>query len=157
MSVTVNQEMIDQAYKFFQENANPVKDKPGFYSVNQTDYQKFMKSQGLTEEMQRRFCEVEKATTCGAIRFTEDIMVPLIEEAKANGRDPKEIRTRIRIATGPKNKMVIDGFAHRKYPVISEPGKFTDAYGVVQLKISRGSAIDEHTVDSLTARVQSLM
>ena len=157
MPIETNETMVQAAYTFFKENANPVKDKSGCYTVNQVDYQKFLKSQGLTEEMQRRINEVEKSLTCGAVQFTGDIMIPLIEEAKAAGRDPKEVRTRIRIATGPKNRIIIDGYAHRKYPVISEPGKFSDAYGVVSMKVARGSAIDENTVDALTARVQAVI
>lgn len=155
MAIAVNQEMRKAAAAFFNENAKK-DEKQNLYTVNQSAYTKFLKQQGLTEDVQKRFTEVKAAMTAGGIDFIQEKLPEVIACAKANGENPKQQKVILKTAT-PTGKTVITGHAHRRYPQPRDPGTYTEVYGVVELKVTETRLIDDAQIDALAEAVRAVM
>ena len=155
MAIAVNQEMRKAAQAFFNENAKK-DEKQNLYTVNQSAYVKFLKQQGLTEDVQKRFTEVKAAMTAGGIDFIQEKLPEVVAAAKKAGENPKQQKVILKTAT-PTGKTVITGHAHRRYPQPRNPGEYTEVCGVIELKVTETRLIDDAQIDALAEAVRAVM
>lgn len=134
-------ELQKAAVEFYQENAKLVDEGKNIWSVNATDYKKFFKKQGVSEEIMKKVVDVEAALINGANVLLKDKMVEAVKAAKKSGDDPKSVKVVVKTAT-PSGRNVQTMDAHRQYHDPRNPGKAINAYGVITLRVINNRLID---------------
>lgn len=176
MPVSIEKDVIQSAYEFIKEHSKPCEskentDKPETivfryapqHTVNASDYNAYLKKNGIATDVVKKLTMLEQAWNSGAAKFATEQISELSEKAIndsefMNAAGPKYIKSTVVTSTddGKKSVTVNAYQEHRNLRPTSDDDTLIQSYGSVTIRHRVTKGFDVTTLGDIVSEVESL-